>query len=180
MARVFVADDNPLVHRIAVQALGAEGHDVEVSLSGSGLVERLIGSRPDLLLLDMALPGASASELCAEVLARRQLDAVRIVLLAGPLEPVDDSDLLPGVHSIIQKPLDASTLSGLVTDLPLAGPGGQGDRVLQALVSEALGQSRPELTREAIRAQIDEAVSAAVPTIVDRITDRLVERLKGT
>ncbi len=185
MARVFVADDNPLVLRIAEETLGADGHQVQGAPTGSGLIERLAEARPDLLLMDTALPEATPADVCESILALRDLDGVRVVLLAGPLETADSSDLPPGVHSIVQKPLDAETLSGLLTDLPPAEAGEQdrpadaGDRVLRALIDEALGQARPAPSRAAIRAQIDAAVSAAVPALVDRITDRVVERLKS-
>ena len=133
--------------------------------TGSGLIERLAEARPDLLLMDTALPEATPADVCESILALRDLDGVRVVLLAGPLETADSSDLPPGVHSIVQKPLDAETLSGLLTDLPPAEAGEQdrpadaGDRVLRALIDEALGQARPAPSRAAIRAQIDAAVS---------------------
>ena len=185
MARILVVDDNPLVHRIAEQTLGAEGHHVEGSLSGSDVIARISQARPDLLLLDTALPDTNVSEVCEAILTVCDLDHVRVVLLAGPLETIDDSDIRPGIHSIVQKPLDGATLFDLVKDLSAPNSDDEdgsdpSERVVQTLVSEALGQPRPQVSREAIREQIDEAVSAAVPAIVDRITDRLVERLKQT
>ncbi len=179
MARILVADDNPLVRRIAVDTLAAEGHEVESLVSGSGLIERVSKSRPDLLLLDTGLPDDDVDETCAAILAASAPDSLRIVLLAGPLEDIEDSEIRSGVHSVIQKPLDAATLLDLVKDRSAAeDESGPSEGVLEALVSEALGQSEQGVSREDLRAQIDEVVTAAIPSIVDRITERVVEHLK--
>ncbi len=182
MARILVADDNPLVHRIAVQVLTAEGHEVEGVMTGAVLIERISEMRPDLLLLDTALPDASVSETLDAILSTRDLQGIQITLLAGPLEDLEAAEVPPGIHTILQKPLDAATLLNLVRDIPPTDNHEHSptQRILHTLVSQALGRSEPDVSRETIRAQVDEAVTAAVPAIVDRITDRVVERLRLT
>lgn len=188
MAKVFVADDNPHVHRLVEGTLVAEGHEVTSVLDGSDVLEKLTSARPDIALLDMTLPGAEASSLCEAIVAQSELDGVRIVMLAGPLEAIDEGEPLPsGVHSIVQKPLDASVLLGLVGELSDGGPSsnGSGDEnsegvSIESLVHDALGHADSGPSREMIREQIEAVVMASVPSMIDRIADRLTDRLRDT
>ena len=171
---------------MVAETLGPEGHEVTGVLDGSQALDRLAGARPDIALLDTTLPGAEASALCEAIVAQRELDGVRIVMLAGPLEAIDESEPLPnGVHSIVQKPLDASVLLGLVSELPREGPastasddGGAKGLTIESLVNEALGHSDSGPSREVIREQIEAVVMASMPAIIDRIADRLADRLR--
>lgn len=181
MAKVFVADDNPHVHRIVKETLEAEGHEVSGVADGARVMDALARARPDLALLDTTLPGAAASAICRSVLERRELDGVRMVVVAGPLEAVEEGDPLePGVHAVVQKPLDAGMLLDLVRDLPAPaeGPGEAEppEATLESLVSEALGSPNAGLSRAVIREQVEAVVAASMPAIVDRIADRLADR----
>ena len=186
MARVFVADDNPHVHRIVEQSLGAEGHEVSGVRDGAQVLAELARARPDIALLDTSLPGATASSVAAAILGQRELDGIRIVMVAGPLEAVEDGDPLePGVHAVVQKPLDATMLLGLVEDLPPPAPPSSSpseaetpEATLANLVTEALGQPTAGPSREMIREQIEAVVMASMPAIIDRIADRLADRLR--
>ena len=183
MAKVFVADDNPHVHRIVKETLEAEGHEVSGVADGARVMDALADAMPDLALLDTTLPGAGASAICRSVLERRELDGIRMVVVAGPLEAVEEGDPLePGVHAVVQKPLDAGMLLDLVRDLPAPEPAEGPDdaeppeTTLESLVSEALGSPGAGLSRAVIREQVEAVVAASMPAIVDRIADRLADR----
>lgn len=185
MAKIFVADDNPHVLRIVEDTLGAEGHEVIGVSDGSGALEAIARAIPDLVLLDTTLPGADGFEICRGVLAQKGLDTCRLVLLAGPLETVDEAEATEaGVHEVVQKPLDTGILESLVAGLPPApvkeSPPGVVDQgqIIDALMHEALGPENAGPSRAAIREQIEAVMADAMPAIVDRITDRLVARLK--
>ena len=186
MAKIFVADDNPHVLRIVEDTLAAEGHEVTSVSNGSGALGTIARTIPDLVLLDTTLPGKDAFEICRGILAQEGLDASRLVLLAGPLETVNESEATQaGVYQVVQKPLDAGMLESLVADLPppqqMEAPPAVVDqgRIIEALVHEALGPEASGPSREAIREQIEAAVTDAMPAIVDRITDRLIARLRN-
>lgn len=184
MARIFVADDNPHVHRIVEEVLGSEGHEILGVEDGVCALEQVAEAVPDLVLLDTTLPGVGVYDICHGIQEQRGLDAVRIVMLAGPLESIDpDEATQAGVHAVLQKPLDAKMLSALVAaDTDSAPPKSEAEQNLQmvdTLVHQALGQESAEPSREAIREQIEAVVMASMPTIIDRIADRLAERLRN-
>ena len=184
MAKIFVADDNPHVLRTVEDTLAEDGHEVTTASNGSAALETIMRSVPDLVLLDTTRPGADSLEICRGVLAQRGLDTCRLVLLAGPLETVNESEATQaGVHEVVQKPLDTGMLEHLVADLPplaateAAAPVTTQAEILDALVHEALRSEDPRLSRDAIREHVEAVVTDAMPTIIDRITDRLMARL---
>ncbi len=184
MARIFVADDNPHVHRMVEEVLGPEGHEILGVENGVRALEQVVEAVPDLVLVDTTLPGAGVYDICRGIQEQRGLDGVRIVMLAGPLESVDpDEATQAGVHAVLQKPLDAKMLSALVADAPGPAPpkteAEQNQQMVDTLVHQALGQASTEPSREAIREQIEAVVMASMPAIIDRIADRLAERLRN-
>ena len=166
--------------RIVGVTVATEADEVIGVSDGSGALGTTARTVPDVVLLDTTLPGEDAFEICRGVLAREGLDACRLVLLARPVETVNESEATQaGVCQVLQKPLDAGILETLVADLPPApateaAPAAvdQG-HALDASVHEALGPEARGPSREAIRKRIEAVVTAAMPAIIDRITDRL-------
>ncbi len=181
MAKIFVADDNPHVQSLVREVLGPEGHEVLSVLEGPDLLERLVEAKPNLLLLDSNLPGASRADVWQYVQAESSLDHLRLVLLAGPLEAIDpDEATQAGVHAVLQKPLDAQELVALTAEF--AGSKAEtvpnGSQVVDSLIHAALSQPQERPAREALREEVEAVLAATLPTLVDRITDRLVVRLR--
>ena len=107
--------------RIVEDTLAAEGHEVNGVSDGSGALGTTARTVPDVVLLDTTLAGEDAFEICRGVLAREGLDACRLVLLARPVETVNESEATQaGVCQVLEKPLDAGILESLVADLPPA------------------------------------------------------------
>ena len=184
MAGVFVADDNPHVQRMAEDVLGTEGHTVTGVHEGSGLLDRLAEAKPDLVLLDATLPGAKSSDVCRSILEHGELERTRIVLLSGPLEPIDESEATQaGVFKVLQKPLAANDLTALVEGMSSqdesADEAAEEPKhvLVDTLVHEALVVPDTGPTREDIREQVADAVAAAMPAVIDRIADRIADRL---
>lgn len=186
MAGVFVADDNPHVQRMAEDVLGTEGHTVTGVQEGSGLLDRLIEAKPDLVLLDATLPGAKANDICRSILQNHELERTRIVLLSGPLESIDEAEATEaGAFKVLHKPLAANDLSALVQDMSSQDESteeAEAERehvLVDTLVHEALVVPDAGPTREDIREQVADAVAAAMPAVIDRIADRIADRLES-
>lgn len=184
MAGVFVADDNPHVQRMAEDVLGTEGHTVTGVHEGSGLVDRVAEEKPDLVLLDATLPGVKANDVCRSILRNHELERTRIVLLTGPLEPIDEAEATQaGAFKVLQKPLAANDLSALVEGMSSQDEASDEDdeepkyELVESLVHEALVVPGANPTREDIRKQVADAVAAAMPAVIDRIADRIADRL---
>lgn len=57
--RILIAEDDPSVSTLAVRYLEREGFDVDLAADGEAAIDRALGTAPDLILLDLALPKIS-------------------------------------------------------------------------------------------------------------------------
>jgi CheY-like chemotaxis protein len=119
---ILIADDNPHAHRMGKQILSQEGFDVVTASDGNEAMSYLAENRPDLVMADTHMPGPSGFDICRHVKSAESLKGVRVVLLAGPLEPFDPAQA-ESVRSdaVLHKPLDAYTLIETVKSLIGAG-----------------------------------------------------------
>ena len=118
MSVILIADDNPHAHRMGKQILSQEGYDVATASDGHEAMSYLRENRPDLVMADTRMPGPSGFEICEYVKSAESLKGVRVVLLAGPLEPFDPAHAeRVGSDAVLHKPLDAYTLIETVKSL---------------------------------------------------------------
>jgi CheY-like chemotaxis protein len=109
LSLVLIADDNPHAHRMGRQILSQEGHEVVTVSNGDEALEYLAHTRPDLIMADTRMPGPNGYELCREVKHSGRFPGVKVVLLAGPLEPFDPASAeSAGSDAVLHKPLDAT------------------------------------------------------------------------
>jgi len=70
MALVYVADDEPDLASLLAETLTDAGHEVVTSPDGTSLLEKVDAKRPDIILLDINMPGLSGWEVRKELEAR--------------------------------------------------------------------------------------------------------------
>jgi two-component system phosphate regulon response regulator OmpR len=66
-ARIWVVDDDPEQRRLLGTYLTDQGYDVRCLSSGEQLMARLEGQRPDLVVLDVMLPGCAGCAMAATI-----------------------------------------------------------------------------------------------------------------
>ena len=67
MGRVLVADDNPAVREALELLLTGEGHTVLLAEDGPSTLEMVRSQRPDVVLLDIEMPGMGRFEVLAKI-----------------------------------------------------------------------------------------------------------------
>jgi DNA-binding response OmpR family regulator len=87
---VLVVEDEPLINQMVTDRLRAEGHDVVQAHDGPGAVEAFLEHEPDLVVLDLMLPGFDGLEVC------RRVQAVRPVPVLMLTARDDETDVLVG------------------------------------------------------------------------------------
>src|SRR4029077_10849764 len=78
LGRVLVVDDEPQIRRVLRSTLSARGYEVHESRTGEDALESIRGSRFDLILLDVNMPGMSGLATCREI---REGSEVAIIML---------------------------------------------------------------------------------------------------
>ena len=110
-ARVLVVDDSALIRAILVASLEDEGYEVVEAEDGLEALEVCVVDPPDVVLLDVVMPGLSG----LEVLDRLQSDAdllhVPVVCLTGRSDVHDIVEAMQrGAHDYLRKPFETSEL----------------------------------------------------------------------
>ncbi len=118
MARtVLLADDSVTIQKVVEISLSEADVDLVTADHGNDALARFRELRPDLVLVDVALPGMDGYALCQAIKAEDDRD-VPVVLLSGAFEAFDDSRAdRVGSDAHITKPFEAATLVERVTAL---------------------------------------------------------------
>ena len=108
MACILLVEDDASVREAVTMALEGDGHQVRTAVSGEEALDRWRRSRPDLLLLDVMLPGTDGLEVCRAVRAE---DSVPIVMLTARTDAIDVVlGLESGADDYITKPFETRVL----------------------------------------------------------------------
>jgi len=117
--RIFVCDDEPEIQKLLRKMLEGRGHAVEAFGTGAQLLkalEELKDERPDLVLLDVKLPGVDGLEVLRQVrVSRPELPVVMMSAFATVRGAVDA--MKQGAHDYLIKPFFAEELFALVDKL---------------------------------------------------------------
>ncbi len=105
MQRVLVVDDEPSVRSLVSLSLEGQDCKVEAFCDGRDALEALAPEYPDLILLDVGLPGMSGDEVLRRLRADERTAAIPVVLLTG-IEPPEGSD----PDGVVLKPFTLASL----------------------------------------------------------------------
>lgn len=106
--RVLVVDDEPAVRRMLRTSLSARGYQVTEASSGPEAIEWITTSRPELVLLDLGLPGMSGIEVTRVL--REWFSSPIIVLSVQDQERDKVAALDAGADDFLTKPFGLSEL----------------------------------------------------------------------
>lgn len=106
MARILVVEDSPDNMKLCRSLLTLKGHEVIELPSGEGLLEVIRKSEPELVLMDIQLPGKDGFALLREIRASRFRILRVIALTAHAMSGDRERGLEAGFDGYITKPLD--------------------------------------------------------------------------
>jgi two-component system KDP operon response regulator KdpE len=101
-ARILVVDDEIEIVRALERSLAAHGFEVFTAGSGEEALEAISHHRPDLMLLDLGLPGMSGLEVCKRVRAQSNLPIIVLSVKDTEHDKVQALDL--GADDYVSKP----------------------------------------------------------------------------
>lgn len=124
--KVLIADDEPNIVTALEFLLRRAGYDVCTANDGAQALAMIDSYQPDLLLVDIMMPGTSGYEVCQRVRARPELGAMKIVIVSAKGRDAEVSKGLSlGADLYVSKPFSTQALIDSINTL-LGGGAGPG------------------------------------------------------
>jgi len=117
LARVLVVDDDVAARRLLVHSLGAMGFAAEGAGEGAQALEMIAARPPEIVLLDLDLPGLDGAEICTRLRhhQREELRHIPVVMLtAHDGEREEVACLAAGANDFIAKPVGRAALAARI------------------------------------------------------------------
>jgi CheY-like chemotaxis protein len=111
---VLVVDDEPVLRTIVREILHEEGYAVIEAADGRVIPEILARQRPDLVLMDVMMPGVDGREAYRQLRSHPEHRDIPVVMMSAAIKP---HGLDPSIAGFVAKPFDISDLIELVTRL---------------------------------------------------------------
>ncbi|MBX7146065.1 MAG: response regulator [Alphaproteobacteria bacterium] len=110
-ARILVVDDVPANLRLLEARLTAERFDVITVENGQAAIEMMKMQPPDLVLLDVMMPGMNGFEVCKKIRSTKAIADIPVVMITASSEPVHRSlSLEAGADDFLTKPINDMAL----------------------------------------------------------------------
>ena len=115
MARIVVADDDADIRDLVVFKLRQAGHDVEAVEDGAAAVEACQASSPDLVVLDVMMPGMGGLDATRALRLDPRLARVPVILLTARAQESDiEQGFGAGADDYVVKPFSPRELASRV------------------------------------------------------------------
>ena len=113
--KILLVDDDPGVHLIVTPILTKQGYSVVSAKTGEQGLQLALNERPELIILDVIMPGIKGRELCAKIKAYQVLKEIPVVFLTAKDSPDEiQAELDAGAVAHLSKPIDPSRIIAVV------------------------------------------------------------------
>lgn len=120
--RVLLVDDEEDFVETLAERLELRGFAPAVAMNGRSALEQLEAHSPQIMILDLKMPGMSGLEVLRET--KRRKPELPVVMLTGHGSDLErDEALASGAKTYLQKPVDIDSLSKLISETASAGAG---------------------------------------------------------
>ena len=165
--KILVVDDEPAMVGALGALLGQAGHRIVAAYGGEEALRRFRDDEPDLVLLDLAMPGMDGATVCRRI---RETSDTPIIVVSGERDRAATVELLDlGADDYVRKPFRADELLARVRAVSRRSAGSRGDRGRGDATGYELDRRRHEIRWQ----------STALPTTVTefRLLRVMIERL---
>jgi CheY-like chemotaxis protein len=104
--KVMIVEDTDSVQMMMKRWVMNAGYDVEVASDGLEALEKMKSETPDLILLDLMLPGLNGYAVCRQLREREETKKTPVIIMTALRAPTDsDEAYLSGANEVVIKPL---------------------------------------------------------------------------
>jgi len=123
--KVLIVEDSPTALYVTGQTLADDGHRVLRATDGKEAVRIAVEEQPDLILLDVILPGLNGFQVCREIKTTPETAQIPVILLTSKTRESDRKwGLEQGADGYLMKPYEASDLLEMVSHFAAPSSGG--------------------------------------------------------
>ena len=116
--KILVIEDDPVSSRLASYTLEKAGYQVVTASNGLQGLRKARSEKPDLLILDVMLPGVDGFEICHRLRADPQTAQLPILMLSAKFQEIDrQTGLKAGANVYLTKPVSPSEMVSRVEEL---------------------------------------------------------------
>jgi CheY-like chemotaxis protein len=113
--KILLADDSMTAQRLGKEYLVAAGHEVTAVSNGAAAMKKIAEIKPNLIVLDVYMPGYSGLEVCEKVKAAKETAAIPVLLTYAAMEPFKPEDgNRVKADGVLVKPFDQAVLVAAV------------------------------------------------------------------
>jgi PAS domain S-box-containing protein len=124
--RILLVEDNDDERECLRLLLEASGHEIHEAVDGPGGVERSLEVQPEVVLIDLGLPGLDGYEVAARIRSAPLCRAATLIALTGYGQTEYRAKAeMAGFHGYLVKPVDAGALEKLLAERPVPPNGGK-------------------------------------------------------
>lgn len=118
MPRALIVDDNPFHSNLMREILSALEFEVAVRDDADGFIEAVSADPPDLLVMDIRLPGMSGLRLVRRIKEDPALKSIPVLVVSGLSFKESDPDIRDsGADGFLEKPIDPAAFIAKVREL---------------------------------------------------------------
>jgi twitching motility two-component system response regulator PilH len=116
--RILLADDSVTAQNMGRRILTDAGYEVVTVNNGSAALKKIAENKPDIIILDVYMPGYGGLEVCQRVKQSPDTARIPVLLTVGKLEPFKPEEARRvGADAFIIKPFEATELLTALTKL---------------------------------------------------------------
>jgi DNA-binding response OmpR family regulator len=124
--KILVVDDEPAMVGALGALLGQAGHRIIAAYDGEDALRRFRDEEPDMVLLDLAMPGMDGATVCARI---REASDTPIIVVSGERDQAATVELLDaGADDYVRKPFRSDELLARVRAVSRRASGSRGER----------------------------------------------------
>jgi two-component system, OmpR family, KDP operon response regulator KdpE len=157
---ILVVDDEPQIRRVMLTTLTSHGYSVIEAASGEEALGKIRTERPDLILLDVNMPGISGLETCAEIRTSSDVPIIMLTIRNSERDKVEALDA--GADDYVVKPFGVQELMA---------------RIRAALRRSSPGDATPAFASDDLRIDFEKRVVSVKDRPV-RLTPKEFELLR--
>lgn len=110
--KLLIIDDNPDITKLVSNYMAINNHECHTANDGRNGLNLIENQRYDIILLDLAMPSFSGSDIIYDLAKKGKLQKQKVVIFTASSKPDSEIDELLnlGVHSCLKKPIDPDEL----------------------------------------------------------------------